>query len=190
MTKTSNQPLLKAGDILIASPILDNTEFARTVIMIVTCDDGHLGVVMNKHNMQPSTVNELLTDLKSFPEIPLFNGGILEKDILFVMHTFSDIEGGVPLVDGMYINGDFDQIHQHIKSEEDLEGKARFYLGYAGWSEGQLEQEIKDGCWYIGKADQSLLLHSEAESIWSAALQRLGEPYSLIAHIPMNTLPC
>ena len=189
MIKTSNQPLLKAGDILIASPALDDTEFARTVVMIVTCDEGYLGVVMNRHNAQPSTANELLTDLNSSSEIPLFDGGILEKDILFVMHTFSDIEDGVPLTDGMFINGDFDQIFEHVINEDSLEGKARFYLGYAGWEEGQLEQEINEGCWYIGRADQTLLLKSEPENIWSAALQRMGEPYSLISHIPMNALP-
>lgn len=190
MKKTTVKFELRPGNILIATPELDDTEFARTVILIVTREKGTMGVVMNQRNFIPSTVNELLPELKEAPEVPLYNGGILEKDILFVLHSFEEIKDGLPLDDGMFMNGDFDHIQQYLAERHEMNGKARFFIGYAGWGPSQLEKEIEEGCWIVSKCDRKLLLESDSDSIWTTALKRMGKPYSLFTQIPRNVLPC
>ena len=189
MKKNTEKIELNPGTLLIATSELDNTEFARTVILIVTREKGTMGVVMNQRNFIPSTVNELIPELKDTPEVPLYSGGILEKDILFVLHSFKEIQDGLPLGDGMFMNGDFDQIQQYLAEGREMNGKARFFIGYAGWGPLQLEEEIKEGCWIVSKCDRKLLLESDPDSIWTIALKRMGEPYSLYTQIPRDILP-
>ena len=178
----------QVGSILIASPFLDNTSFERAVILLLTNDDGFMGIVMNKLSHSPETANSLLDNLKDGPRIPLYNGGIVDKDVLFCVHRNRRIKNSLQLKEGLYVNGDFTQIeHMALKGKE-LNQKIRFYIGYAGWSEGQLEQEIQDGSWVVSDASTDLLFSQDISQMWSTALRRMGEPYSIWAQFPLEPL--
>lgn len=178
----------QVGKILIASPFLDKTAFERTVILLLTNENGFMGVVMNKLSDSPKTANTLLDNLGNSPEIPLYNGGVVDKDVLFCVHRNRRIKNSLCLKEGLYVNGDFSQIENMAMHTKELSQKARFYIGYAGWSDGQLEQEIADGSWVVSEADTDLLFAENISQMWSTALRRMGEPYSIWAQFPLEPL--
>lgn len=180
--------LPQVGKILIASPFLDNTAFERSVILLLTNDNGFMGIVLNKVCHSPETVNSLLDNLKDAPAIPVYDGGVVDKDILFCIHRNSRIKNSLQLKDGLYVNGDFTQLEKMALKTKDLQQHARFYLGYAGWSEGQLEQEIIDGSWVVSEADPKFLFSVSLNQMWSDALKQMGEPYSFWAQFPLSPL--
>lgn len=178
----------QAGKILIASPFLDNSAFERSVILLLTNDNGFMGIVMNKICHTPQNANTLLDNLKDGPTIPLYDGGIVDKDILFCVHQNRNIKNSLCLQNGLYVNGDITQIEDMALKEKDLSHKAKFFVGYAGWSEGQLEDEIADGSWIVSNADIDLFFTIDIDQMWSTALRLMGEPYSIWTQFPLEPL--
>lgn len=178
----------QVGKILIASPFLDSTSFARSVILLITYENGFMGIVINKLSDSPKIVNTLIDSLKEAPAIPLYNGGIVDKDVLFCMHTNPNIKDSLCIRKGLYINGDFSQIEKMALNSDKQDSKAKFCIGYAGWTEGQLEQEIEDGSWVVSDADSDLLFSENINQIWGTALRRMGEPYSIWTQFPLEPL--
>jgi len=64
--------------------------------------------------------------------------------------------------------------------------KSKFLLGYAGWSPGQLEDELERNMWVIAPAAQSLVFDTPAEDLWTRTVQRLGKRYAHWLRIPKN----
>lgn len=182
------QMIPQVGKVLIASPFLDNTAFERSVILLLTHDEGFMGIVMNKRCHTPKTANSLLDDLKNAPAIPLYDGGVVDKDVLFCIHRNKRIKNSLCLKDDLFVNGDFTQIEKMAVKGTHLNQKVRFYLGYAGWSEGQLEQEIIDGSWVVSDVTTDLLFTEEIDRMWNIALKQLGEPYSFWTQFPLEPL--
>lgn len=178
----------QVGKILIASPFLDKTPFARSVILLLTYENGFMGIVLNKKHEKQKTVNSLVDSLKDAPIINTYEGGIVDKDILFCMHTNKHIKNSLRLKEGLYINGDFSQIEEMAITSRNLNKEARFYLGYAGWAEGQLEQEIADGSWVVSEADIDLLFIDDIRLMWSTALKRMGKPCDIWIQFPLEPL--
>ena len=189
MENDNLQPMFpQVGKILIASPFLDNTSFERAVILLLTNDDGFMGIVMNKLSHSPETANSLLDNLKNGPKTPLYDGGIVDKDVLFCVHRNRRIKNSLQLKEGLYVNGDFTQIENMALKGKESSPKFRFYVGYAGWSAGQLEQEIQEGSWVVSEANTDLLFSQDVSQMWGTALRRMGEPYSIWAQFPLEPL--
>jgi putative transcriptional regulator len=60
----------------------------------------------------------------------------------------------------------------------------RIFAGYAGWSQGQLEQEIRDGGWYVVEAEARDAFTPEPESLWATVLRRQRGNLALVASLP------
>ena len=178
----------RVGRILIASPFLDGTDFERTVILLITYENGYMGVVVNKPSEWGNSVNQLIDDFKDLPNIPVFNGGVVDKDVLFCMHTNPSIPNSLAIGNGAYVNGDFPDIIKMMKEDKMKARKTRFYLGYAGWSQGQLEQEILQGNWAVANADADFIFSDDIHQMWNTALNSVGEPYCYWAQLPSQPL--
>ena len=137
----SNQTLPSPGGILIASPLLNDYHFMRSVVLLIT------------HSEEGS--------LEGSAYIPVFKGGPMERDTIFFIHTLKQLKGALELGNGLYMNGDFKAVQQYILDGGPLDGHIRFFAGYAGWSHGQLQQEIQRNSWFIGKGNsERFILHS------------------------------
>ena len=178
----------QVGKILIASPFLDGTDFERTVILLITYENGYMGIVVNKLSEWNKSVNELVQDFKDVPDIPVYTGGVVDKDVLFCMHTNPYIANSLDLGNGVFINGDFPELVKMTKDSAGLSSRARFFLGYAGWSEGQLEREILQGSWAVANADAKFLFTTDISRMWSTALHSIGEPYCYWVQFPHHPL--
>lgn len=182
----------KAGNLLIAAPMMLDRNFFRSVILILDREDngGHLGLILN-HKLS-ATVDALVADWKGTERMPLYNGGPVELDRLFMLHRLGTIiDGSIELLPGIYTGGDADQLRDYIASGAETEGMIRFFFGYSGWGPEQLTKEIIEQTWAVNTApDPTDLLRGSGEEYWRREVERMGPDYrswlSIPAHPSLN----
>ena len=181
----SNKEFPRQGSLLIAAPFLRDYQFSRTVILMVEHnEEGSMGIILNKNYSNLMTLNEVVPELASLPPIPLYKGGPVGRDTLFYLHTLSYLKDALPLGNGLYLNGDFNQMQQYILSGAPTQGVARFFMGYAGWQKGQLKQEMKQNTWIVNNGSQVDLLNMYLRDLWQEALCDMGGKYMIWSRYP------
>ena len=181
----SNKEFPRQGSLLIAAPFLRDYQFSRTVILMVEHnEEGSMGIILNKNFSNLMTLNEVVPELASLPPIPLYKGGPVGRDTLFYLHTLSYLKDALPLGNGLYLNGEFNQMQQYILSGAPTQGVARFFMGYAGWQKGQLKQEMKQNTWIVNNESQVDLLNMYLRDLWQEALCDMGGKYMIWSRYP------
>ncbi len=181
----SNKTLPVKGSILISSPFLSDYHFTRSVVLLVEHnEEGSMGIIMNKDFRYHVLLNDLIPALELAPKIPVYKGGPVSRDTLFFLHTFKDLKGALPLGNGLYLNGDFEEVQQYILDGNPIEGVLRFFSGYAGWENGQLEKEIEENSWLISDGNKETLLNLHSRDLWRTSLTDLGGKYAIWARYP------
>lgn len=156
------------GSLLVSEPMMEETIFSRSVVMILDIDRGrgHLGLVMNKPTQL--TLKNLMPEWEAGGDVPVFCGGPVDQQRLFMLHTLgSCFRGASEVIPGIYVGGDIEDIVDYIDSGEKIDGKLRFFLGYSGWSKDQLESERKRHSWAID-------LHPESSELLSGRVIPTG----------------
>lgn len=166
------------GYLLTAMPFIMESRFEHSIIFICGHDaKGAIGLMMNKP--LPSVyLPELLKQLKISkieidPKTPLYFGGPLEMNRGFVLHTLDYTTNNT-----VVINMDFGvtatlDILRAIGGGKGPK-KYRISLGYTGWSEGQLEQEIQNSHWLVNQAPADLIFNTRSDKQWHKSLDLLG----------------
>jgi putative transcriptional regulator len=181
----SNKVLPRQGGLLISAPFLRDWHFARSVVLVVDHnEEGSMGLVLNKNFNHLMTLNELVPALAALPPIPLYKGGPIGKETLFYLHTLSNLKDALPLGNGLYLNGDFDQMQQYILSGAPTQGVVRFFMGYAGWQKGQLKQEIEANTWIVNNESEVDLLNMYLRDLWRETLCDMGGKYAIWSRYP------
>ena len=171
----SNKVLPQQGSILISSPFMNDYHFTRAVVLLIEHnDEGSMGIIMNKDFRYHILLNDLIPELEFAQRIPVYKGGPVSRETLFFLHTLKDLEGALPLGNGLYLNGDFNAVQQYILDGKPVEEVIRFFAGYAGWDHGQLDKEIKENSWLIGKAGKETLLNQHFRDLWHNSLNEMG----------------
>lgn len=179
----SNNVLPSRGKILISEPFLCDASFGRSVILLVDhTEKGSMGLIINKE--LPLLVNDVIKEFKYADDIPLFKGGPMANDTLFYLHSLHHIPDALPVSDGLYLNGDFNAIKKYILQGNPVKGKIRFFLGYSGWEEKQLAQEIEENTWIIGQEEATYLLDEKGGTMWKKSLEKLGSKYEAWSRFP------
>ena len=182
----SNKVIPTQGSILISAPFLRDFQFARSVVLVVEHnDEGSMGIILNKGFDYQLILNELVPELADVPKIPVFKGGPVEPDILFYLHTLSELEGSMPLGNGLYLNGDFDHLKEYILEGKPTEGVIRFFTGYAGWESGQLMREIEENTWMVATPEKQDLLSPYLNDYWKLSMYRMGGKYAIWSKYPL-----
>jgi len=97
------------------------------------------------------------------------------------------IDGSTSLYNGIYYGGDFEQLNRLFDSEPDTSGKVRFFIGYSGWSEGQLEQEIKESSWLtVNNIGTEVIMNTKIDKLWEMCLEKQGKRFKIISKFPRN----
>ncbi|MGN0214436.1 MAG: YqgE/AlgH family protein [Muribaculaceae bacterium] len=181
------QPEPKRGALLIAKPTVDDTCFSRSVIITVNHNNhGSMGLIVNK--LSGITLNEVIENLLTDEEIPLYLGGPVNTELLFYIHTLGDaIPGAKPLTDKIFVGGDYDAMKRYINSGAPINGKVKFILGYSGWAASQLEAEIGMNDWAVSHTCNTRLILSNAQTdIWQKSVKQLGERYKMWLNWPSD----
>lgn len=181
----SNNIIPSKGRIIIASPLLNDYHFSRTVILMINHEEnGDMGVVLNKDFRYHVSLNDLVKDLEDLPSIPVYKGGPVGRDTMFFIHDIEEINDSLPLGNGLFMNGDFDQMLNFIKSGQRYTDRVRFFLGYAGWEKGQLQAEMDDDTWIVSELSKDRLFKENYRELWRNSLNDMGEPYCTWAKYP------
>ena len=173
------------GILLIADPFLKDPNFLRTVVFLCEHrEEGSFGFVLNRK--YENTLDELIPDVEGF-KLPVFYGGPVQMDTIHFLHQYpEDIPGGEEVMKGIYWGGDFVKAVEMIKNGEMDFKKIRFYIGYSGWGNGQLKEELKEKSWLTVKANRKLIFQTSAEEIWKESLKHLGGDYEMMIHFPTD----
>lgn len=174
-----------SGILLIADPFLKDPNFLRTVVLLCEHqEEGSFGFVLNRPFR--NTLDELIPELEGYP-IPVFDGGPVQKDSLHFLHQLPDeIPGGQEIVSGVYWGGNFETVIRLLQEGRLNPQKIRFFIGYSGWSEGQLNNEMTEKTWLTVAATRKLVFHDKHEEIWKEALRHLGGEYEMMINYPLD----
>ena len=173
------------GILLIAEPFLKDPNFRRTVVFL--CDhqeEGSFGFLINRDFGH--TLDEMVNDL-DYLKIPVYYGGPVQMDTIHFLHTYPDkIEGSYEVLNGIYWGGDFERAIELIKDGAVDLSRIRFYIGYSGWGQGQLKDELKEKSWLTAEATRKLVFHRNIDEIWKDSLRHLGGEYELMTNYPID----
>ncbi len=172
---------------LIAMPALADSFFYQAVVYLCEHDEqGAMGLIVNKPT--EVSVQALLTHLQienpspCVETMPVYFGGPVQRGQGMVLHdSRQPWKTAMALSDTLFLTTSTD-ILDKLGTDEGPE-HAIVTLGYAGWSAGQLEQEIAENSWLTVKADERILFDTPANERWQKAAQLLGVDIRLMSDI-------
>jgi putative transcriptional regulator len=164
---------LRAGHLLVATPMLLDPNFAETVVLLLDADEnGALGVVLNRPSTVPvADVLETWADVVAEPEV-LFQGGPVSTEGALAVGRLRSLDdapvGFREVTDDLGVI-DLDTPVELVDGS--LDGM-RIYAGYAGWGAGQLESEIEEGSWYVVPSLPPDCFRDDTVGLWRDVLRR------------------
>lgn len=172
--------------LLIAHPFLKDPHFSRSVVFLCKNEEaGAFGFLLNKPFFR--SLEELLPDVMDGLHFPVFAGGPVQTDALNFIHRYPHYLGeSEEVMKDIFLGGNFESLLIHLKNDDIEETGIRFFIGYSGWSEGQLDREIEEGSWLTAEATRKLLFETPPEHIWKEALRQLGGDYAMLANYPAD----
>jgi len=178
MHETSLAPTL-----LLAMPQMQDPNFARSVVLLWRHErEGAIGLVLNRRT---ETRVASVVDLDPPPQhdngLEIWLGGPVEPQRGWVLLGYDPgSPDAVAVTDGMYLSASVDVLRSVIEVEVTPARPCRFFLGYAGWDDGQLESELAASAWLTVDATRHLVFDTAPEVMWEAAIRSLGiDPYAL-----------
>lgn len=169
------------GVLLVAPPLMADPNFRRTVVLL--CEhgpDGSFGLILNRP--LDLELRDILRGLSGDELVSL--GGPVQQDTLHFLHRHADIAEAIPVMDDIYWGGNFDSVKSRILAEQVTPQDMRFFLGYAGWSPEQLEEEIADGGWFLARFNGDLVFDDAPQNLWRTVLRSMGGEYALLSNFP------
>ncbi len=168
------------GKLLIALPGMTDPRFDRSVIFMCahSVETGAMGICINRpiEGLDfPSLIDELEIETgPETPDLPVLYGGPVDSGRGFVLHSadYESEESTLPISDEVSLTATLDILRAIARGRGPR--KALFALGYAGWGEGQIEQEIQANAWLHCDADSDILFSDSSQDKWAAALGKLG----------------
>lgn len=171
------------NSVLVSEPFLEDPEFYRKAIQLVAHgNEGSVGFVLN----QPSGFDlcDLLDDCDL--RIPVYIGGPVQQDTLHFIHRLADIPEAVPLIGKASWSGNFDLVKLMLENELASFKEVRFFLGYSGWAEGQLQKELEQKSWIVAEASEEFLFE-EHKDLWRYILTCTDHgKYQYLANAPKD----
>jgi putative transcriptional regulator len=192
MARSSEKPAgYLDGQMLIAMPALQEGPFARSLVYLCAHrHDGAMGIIVN-HSAPTIKFPELLTQLGIVSEddsivvpsreIKVLRGGPVETGRGFVLHSndFFIDSSTQPIADDVCLTATLDILRAIAKGGGPR--KAVLALGYAGWSPGQLEDEIRANGWLHCPADPALLFDDDFSTKYDRALAKIGVNIAMLS---------
>lgn len=189
MSKKGTIDDLGTGKLIIAEPFMQDGFFKRSVVLITDYHDtGTVGFILNR----PVKIN-IKSLISDFPEFPgaVYVGGPVENNTVHYLHTAGNLlEGSKEVIPGVFWGGDFNELKflasQKVIKPHDI----RFFVGYSGWSPGQLEHEMQEtNSWLVEQADPNYIFYNQKETdLYQQIMQHKGHNFSILASTPEQSL--
>jgi putative transcriptional regulator len=182
--KYKNKYKPEKGCLLISEPHLPDNNFERSVIYLCEHNEkGSFGLVLNKSSN--FKLNELVPQIDL--EFAVGIGGPVENNTLHFLHRNNEsIESSVQVGENINWGGNYDQVIDWL-SNGGSKNDICFFVGYSGWSEGQLEEEIEHNSWIVfPNATEQLVFNTRKNNLWKAVLNEMGGRFSIFANYPSD----
>lgn len=176
--QTAKQSGYLAGKLLVSMPFMADARFTQTVIYLCGHDSkGAIGLITNKP-LNSLNFQELLRQLEIAPnylskKVAMHYGGPVEVSRGFVLHSADYVSDSTVMVNEIFaVTSTLDVLRNLAQGY----GPKNYLvtLGYVGWAEGQLEQELHDNVWMVVEATEELVFNFHIEVKWRAALAQIG----------------
>lgn len=158
---------LAVGKLLVSKPNMGDPNFAQSVVLIVEYDSdkGALGVILNRRTKTP--LSKLFPQLKGATDDPVYEGGPVETNTAqALLRSKTKPPDGKLVFGDVYATGNKDAIEASIASGA-APDRFRLYVGYGGWSTGQLEHEIELGGWSVLRGNPGIAFDDDPDSLWT-----------------------
>ena len=173
------------GILLIADPFLKDPNFLRTVVLICNhVAEGSFGFVLNKKIDQ--ALDELLENFEGF-KLPVYYGGPVQTNTIHFVHQYPHlIPDACKINNDIYWGGNFETVTALIKNSSLDLNKIKFFIGYSGWGDGQLNTELTEKSWLSVAATKKLVFNTTADEVWKGSLKHLGGDYEMMINFPTD----
>ncbi len=179
---------ITAGKLLLSEPFMFDENFKRTVVLVCehTEDNGTVGLIINK------PINLRLNDVvEGFPPFrsKIYLGGPVGTDTMQFLHRIGDkIENSLQLAEDLYWGGNFEQVKIMMSKGQIQPNDIRFFLGYSGWSPGQMVDELKESSWIIAEGSAKYIFDSDIEKLWKDVMRDMSGVYKTMAGYPESPI--
>ncbi|MEM9982237.1 MAG: YqgE/AlgH family protein [Bacteroidota bacterium] len=180
-----NRDDITQGKVLVADPFLLDPYFKRSVVLLVEHNEGGtLGFVINK--ALEAQLQEAVSGFLYLDQC-LYLGGPVNDNALFYLHRIAEIEGSMLVKDDLFWGGDFEALKDYANTHAVDESEIRFFVGYAGWSPGQLAVEMKENSWIIEDISiEEVMNTSDVKELWRERIKNMSAEYAIWANFPDN----
>lgn len=171
------------GHFLLDGGNLAGSFFHRSVVFICQHNaEGAFGLILNRP--MGTTVGEALPGNlpESLQGLTLMNGGPVQPQALTYLYS----EGGIveqAIMTDLGMGHSLDELIE-LAEKPSLVRKIRVFAGYAGWSPGQLEDEIQRDAWMVQAANLDKIFSTKPEDLWRQIIVRKGWKHRLMADGP------
>ena len=159
--------------LLVAQPDMLDPNFSRTVVLVMRPEDGGpLGVILNRPT--PVQLRELYPDraeLAARDDLVFFGGPVQPDALLFAFRSAVKPPKGLNVTGDIYISG-FSEVLDELLEHPENANEQRFFAGYAGWAQGQLEFEIARGGWYTLPLEVDAIFKMNPFTLYDELLKR------------------
>jgi putative transcriptional regulator len=180
MPRRRETPPKLAGSLLLAHPSLLDPNFKRAVVLLSAhTDEGAMGVIINRpleKNLADISGDFALGDLA---DVPVFCGGPVQDKQLILSAWEATEEDGVFK---LYFGLEPEKAAELKRSHDQIELRA--FLGYSGWTGGQLEGELRQNAWVLAPVDGDMINAEEGVGMWRTIIGRVSPELRLLAEAP------
>jgi putative transcriptional regulator len=171
------------GKILISEPFLPDSFFNRSIVYLTDhTPQGSVGFILNKK--LDIKVKNAISGFDTCEDY-LNMGGPVAPDTLHYLHTLGELVPNSVSVDGnIFWGGDIEVIKSLIAFKKIDGSRIRFFLGYSGWSDGQLDRELKENSWVIASVRSDIVMSNRGDDTWKMVLRSLKNKYRIWADFP------
>lgn len=174
------------GDLLISEPYLPDPNFERSVIYLCEHDDnGTFGFVLNK----PSLLHfeDVVEEAEGFKELLMIGGPVEQQTLHFLHRNHELMESGKLIKNDIHWGGNFERLLSVVQNKMIDPTDFKFFIGYSGWSEGQLADELKAKSWIVYKgATASQVFDTDPDELWRSVLKEMGGTYRMFSNYPTD----
>ena len=179
MPESPDQPLSFTGQLLVAHPSLHDPNFRRSVLFISAHNttEGAMGVILNRP--LDKQVSELVPHATpgDLGDVPVYAGGpVGTNELMFAALDWQENSG-------LILNQNL-PLRSAISPHDDPSGGIRAFVGYAGWTAGQLEKELEQQAWILRKPDPAALAPERLPKLWFEIMRGLGPYFKMLAAAP------
>ncbi len=167
--------------LLVSMPQMLDPNFSKTVVLLAEYGaHGAFGLVLNRRMDEPARAIVTADEpLNIHPGMYLFTGGPVEPTRAWILTANQSLDpDALELMHGVYLSASATLVRRTLEAEPDP--ATRMVVGYAGWGAGQLDVELAEGSWLLAPVEGDLIFKTSAETMWEAAIRRLGAEPSML----------